>query len=116
MQKKRQIFQPMVAAVLLLTVLFGLAGCGAPKYRVDYDGCEGFYTNAKDSYRAGKEVELVYDLIASDTDYAFYLDGEPVDWTYDPDRGFVITFIMPDHDVKLTFTMVNSMLPPESYE
>ena len=106
----------IISAVLLLTAILSLAGCGAPKYQVDYDGCEGFYTNAKPAYRAGKEVELVFNLIATDTDYAFYLDGEPVDWTYDPDRGFVITFIMPEHDVKLTFTMVNSMLPPEYYE
>lgn len=113
---REKFWQIPVALLLLLVLTCGFLGCGAPKYRVDYDGCKGFYTNAKDSYRAGKEVELVFDLIATDTDYCFYLDGEPVDWTYDPDRGFVITFIMPEHDVKLTFTMVNSMLPPESYE
>lgn len=114
MQTKRII----TSVVLLLAAMLSLAGCGAPKYQVDYDGCEGFYTNAKPAYRAGKEVELVFGLgmIATDTDYCFYLDGGPVDWTYDPDRGFIITFIMPEHDVKLTFTAVNSMLPPEYCE
>ena len=95
---------------LLLTVTVGLAGCGAKKYRVDYCGCKGMYENAKDSYRAGEEVELVYTYVATDTRYAFYLDGEPLDWDYE-DGCFVIRFTMPEHDVVLDHTAVNDMLP-----
>lgn len=109
MQKR---WHSLLAAVLLTALLFSLAGCGAPKYKVDYCGSQLAYRNAKESYRAGTEVKLVYELVATDTDYRFYLDGEPVDYEYENDC-FVITFTMPAHDVVLDYTMVNSMLPLE---
>ena len=101
-----------IAFLLALTMMLSLAGCGAPKYKVDYCGSQFAYRNAKESYRAGTEVKLVYELVATDTDYRFYLDGEPVDYEYENDC-FVITFTMPAHDVVLDYTMVNSMLPLE---
>ena len=97
---------------LALAILLGTAGCGAPKYKVDYCGSEFAYRNAKSSYRAGTEVKLIYELVATDTDYCFYLDGEPVDYEYENDC-FIITFTMPAHDVQLDYTMTNSMLPLE---
>ena len=93
-------------------LLAGLTGCsGSKKYQVDYCGVKGLYNNAKDSYRAGTAVTLYFDMIATDTDYSFYLDGEPVQFTYDQKKGFIITFTMPEHDVKLDFNAVESMLP-----
>lgn len=89
--------------------MFGLSGC-AKKYQVDYCGQQGAYDNAKKSYRAGEQVELHYKYIATDTDYSFYLDGEHVDYSYDDKHGFVISFIMPEHDVKLECRTVNSMV------
>ena len=97
---------------MVFVLLLGMVGCGAPKYKVDYCGAKDLYKNAKDSYRAGQKVELVYMYVATDTDYRFYLDGEPVDWDYE-DGNFVIRFVMPEHDVVLDYTAVNSMLPCE---
>ena len=92
---------------LLLTVL---TGCGGEKYRVEYDS-KDLYSNARDYYRAGTKVKLYFDLIATDTDYKFLLDGEYIPFTYDEKKGFVIEFIMPEHDVTLECEPRNSMLP-----
>ncbi|MBQ6261993.1 MAG: hypothetical protein IJK58_00580 [Clostridia bacterium] len=92
-------------------VLFGLLGCGkkGPEYKIDFGGDEAFYEGAKGSYREGEEVTLYYGLIATDTDYKFLLDGESLNYDYDEDRGFIITFTMPAHDVKLECETKNSM-------
>ena len=102
-------------AVLLVCLIPAvLTGCfGGRKYKVDYGGAKYLYANAKDSYRAGSTVTLYFELIATDTDYSFFLDGEPVSFTYDAQKGFVIRFTMPEHDVKLLCNTVNSMMPPE---
>ena len=93
-------------------LLVGLTSCsGGERYQVDYCGSKDCYSNAKDSYRAGTEVTLYFDLVATDTDYSFLLDGEPVHYTYDDRKGFVIQFTMPNHDVKLECNSKNSMLP-----
>ena len=89
--------------------MVSLFGCTGKKYKVDYCGQEGCYSNAKMSYRAGEQVELYYELIATDTDYSFYLDGESINYQYDDQHGFVIKFIMPDRDVKLECVMKNTM-------
>ncbi len=100
-------------------VMFSLFGCmGQKKYKVDYDGRKSFYENAKNAYAAGDEVKLYYGMIATDTDYSFLLDGEPLNTQYDNDKGFVIRFTMPAHDVKLECRTVNSMIyvPPTEPE
>ena len=103
------------AALLVAGVVLALCltGCAAkPRvttYRVDYCGAKDLYDGAKDAYPAGEEVTLYYTLIATDTDYSFTLDGEPVNYKYSEQKGFVITFTMPEHDVKLECTERNSM-------
>lgn len=92
---------------------FGFGGCGAAVYRVDYGGDKAMFRGAKDSYRAGRTVTLYYDMIATDTDYAFYLDGERLNTDYTEKNGFRLRFTMPAHDVRLTYTAVNSMTAPE---
>ena len=100
-------------ALVAALVLAWLVNCtGGEKYRVDYCGIKDMYGNARDSYRAGSEVTLYFDLIATDTDYFFCLDGERIRFDYDEKRGFVIRFTMPEHDVKLECRTVESMLPP----
>ena len=87
-----------------------MSGCDkGEKYHVDYDGDRDYYTNAKDYYHAGDQVTVYYDLIATDTDYSFYLDDEPINFGYEEKKGFVISFTMPDHDVRLRIEMRNSM-------
>ena len=96
----------LIGGILMLS----LTGCfGGNTYQVDYGGQKDCFTHAKDSYRAGAQVTLYYGLIATDTDYSFYLDGEQISPDYDEKHGFIIRFTMPDHDVKLRVESVNSM-------
>ena len=113
--KHTSFFACLGGVVLVCVLLMGLSACSGEKYRVEYD-FKGAYVNAKDYYRAGSKVVLYYDLIATDTDYFFLLDGEHISFTYDEKKGFVIEFVMPGHDVKLECRQVNSMLPMEAYE
>ncbi len=95
---------------LLLTAALAmllLCGCGA-RYRVDYQGRKDSFSGAKDSYRAGERVVLVFDCIATDTDYTFYLDGEYLEPHYVNDR-YELRFVMPAHDITVTYTMENTM-------
>ncbi len=90
-------------------MVFGLLGCQAKRYRVDYDGNKGAYVGAEDSYRAGETVTVYYNRIATDTDYTFYLDSAYLPVDYDSSKGFIIRFAMPEHDVKLSMSMKNTM-------
>ncbi len=85
-------------------------GLFAKKYKVDYCGQKMAYPNAKDEYRAVEKVTLYFDMIATDTNYSFILDGAELMRDYDREKGFVLSFTMPDHDVKLHCLSRNSML------
>ena len=80
------------------------------KYRVDYCGQKQFYHDAKDSYAAGETVTVYYYMIATDTSYSFYLNGEKINHGYDSGKGIEVSFIMPDHDVKLECSHRNDMM------
>ena len=99
----------IIAMILVLACLLALAGCGKPKYSVDYDGDREYYDGAKSSYRAGEKVTLYYTLMATDSDCDFYLDEEPLNFTYVEGKGFKVQFEMPDHDVKLECVWTNTM-------
>ena len=65
---------------------------------------EGYgFQNSKTEYAAGEQVTVYYDLIATDTDYRFWLDDESVKLKqdYDDRHGYVFSFIMPDHELTL---------------
>lgn len=86
------------------------------KYKVDYNGQKFSFKNAKDKYRAGEKVTLYYWLIATDTDYSFSVDGAELSLGYDDNKGYVLSFIMPDHDVSVHCFSRNSMLRDGYYE
>ena len=104
------VFAAAVIVTAVIVIAIFITGCGKRSYKVDYCGAKDFYANAKDTYKSGEEVELIFDLVASDTDYTFYLDGksENLD-AQGTGNGFVIRFTMPDHDVKLSYSEKNSM-------
>ncbi len=111
------------AAVLLILLggmmMFGCFGCMGRRYAVDYCGEKDWYKGAKDAYRAGTQVTLHCEFIATDTNYSFYLDGEPLLPDYDDRRGFILRFTMPEHDVKLECVTRNTMVyvpEPETKE
>jgi hypothetical protein len=95
----------LLAGVL---AVMSMTGCGAVKYKVDADFG---YKLDKDSYAAGEEVTAVYDMIGTDSDYTFYCENDDVSLKqeYDSKRGYVITFTMPAHDVKLGVKRRSSM-------
>ncbi|MCR5129113.1 MAG: hypothetical protein K6B69_13540 [Lachnospiraceae bacterium] len=82
------------------------------RYKIDYCGSKDSFTRAKDSYKAGQTVTLYYDMIATDTDYTFYLDDEILNVNYSEDKGYIIKFTMPDHDVTLRVESRNTMEAP----
>ena len=86
------------------------SGCFGKKYRIDFNGDEGSFANAKESYKAGERVTLYYNFIATDTNYSFYIDGERINPDYNRDKGFIISFIMPEHNVSIIVESRNSML------
>ncbi|MBR2731609.1 MAG: hypothetical protein IKD72_06460, partial [Clostridia bacterium] len=107
------------AALLLIggILMLSLFGCGAEKYPVDYDGRKSSFENAKDRYPAGAKVKLYFGMIATDTDYSFYLNGQRLNPGYEEAKGYVIEFTMPAHAVKLTYDARNSMVyEPEKKE
>jgi hypothetical protein len=94
-----------------MLLCFNLTGCFGKKYTIDYCGLKDMYKNAKDSYRAGQTVRFWFPYVASDTDYTFYMNGERFnDFEYDPMKGFVFEFTMPDHDIVLEVDSRNSMM------
>lgn len=104
------VFTAAVIVTAVIVIAIFITGCGKRSYKVDYCGAKDFYANAKDTYKSGEEVELIFDLVATDTDYTFYLDGksENLD-VHGTGNGFLIRFTMPDHDVKLSYSEKNSM-------
>lgn len=95
--------------------MLSLFGCGKQKYKLDYDGY-GFESK-KTVYAAGSRVTVYFDLVATDTDYRFWIDDDvELSQKYDDDHGYVFSFTMPDHDVTLHVESHNSMVytEPES--
>ena len=92
-----------------VSMMFTLFGCGKPKYKLHFEGY-GFQSS-KTEYAAGNQVTVYYDLIATDTDYRFWLDDESVELKqdYDDRHGYVFTFTMPDHELTLHVSSRNSM-------
>ncbi len=78
------------------------------RYHLDYDGQKDFYQGAQDTYPAGATVRLHFDFIATDTDYSFYLDDEPLRPSWKEEK-FTFIFKMPDHDAKIHYKAVNTM-------
>ena len=95
--------------ILGVSVMFTLFGCGKQKYKLHFEGY-GF-RSSKTEYAAGEQVTVYYDLIATDTDYRFWLDDESVKLKqdYDDRHGYVFSFIMPDHELTLHVSSHNSM-------
>lgn len=88
--------------------VFSFSGCGQQKYRLNYDGY-GFESK-RTEYAAGDKVTVYFDLIATDTDYNFFIDDDvKMKQSYDNDHGYIFTFTMPEHDVTIHEEHHNSM-------
>ena len=99
----------MLTALALALAALCLPACeGAQKYRLIFDGY-GFESE-RTEYAAGEKVTVTYDLIATDTDYTFSIDGG-VQWErdYDNAHGYVFRFTMPARDVTISVESHSSM-------
>ena len=94
-------------AVLGVIMMFSLFGCGAAKYRLNLDGG---LESKKTSYAAGERVTVYYGMIATDTDYSFSSEDVELEQSYDDDHGYVLEFVMPDHDVTINVDSRNTMM------
>ena len=88
--------------------MISFSGCSGQKYTLHYDGY-GFESK-RTQYAAGEKVTVYFDMIATDTDYHFYIDDDvEMKQSYDSKHGYVFTFVMPEHDVTLREESYNSM-------
>ena len=102
-----------IAILILIAVLAGIRQAPVPAaqtHRVIIEGGDDGFHNVKSSYKTGETVDINYDLIATDVDYSFTVDGEAFSPDYDSERGYVFRFTMPDHDVEITWSMESSMM------
>lgn len=99
----------ITAIILTVFLAIGLLGFGSQKYKVEFDAY-GF-SSKKTHYAEGATVKVTYDMIATDTDYEFYLDCDDTKLNIDYENGaYVLTFKMPAHDVKLSVNSRNTMV------
>lgn len=83
--------------------------CGKKNYKVDYHGQMNRFDGAKENYVEGTEVEISYSLLATDTDYTFYVDGKKVSVEWNNKKGYIIRFTMPAHDIEVYCNEKNSI-------
>ncbi len=78
-------------------------------YKVDYRGQMNLFDGAKEHYVEGTAVEISYSLIATDTNYSFYVDGQKVCAEWDSKNGYIIRYTMPAHDIEVYCVEKNLM-------
>ena len=93
-------------------IVMSVMGCNSESYKVKAEGFE----NLKKSYKPGEQVSIWYRYIATDSDYSFYVDGASYRAKYENDKGYVIEFEMPEHDVEVRVSRRNSMEMLNPYE
>ncbi len=97
----------IVVKLIIVLVILSMFEC-SNKYKI---GLTGGLKSPKEYYQEGETVRVVLDLIATDTDYSFDVEGAEFSVTYEKE-GYVVTFNMPDHDVKVSYTTKNTMHIP----
>ena len=106
-----KIFQPYSLLRSVNTAFFkGENGMFSKKYKLNFDGDDFAYKNVKSGYKEGENVTVYFDMIATDTNYSFFVDDELINPGYETSLGYIISFKMPAHDVKIKCISQNSML------
>lgn len=98
---------------LIITVM--LFACNRHKqYKIECLSSDFFFSAdqkpAPTKAKAGEKVVLYFPYVATDTDYRFFVDDEPINVQYTDEGGYIIRFTMPEHDVQLYYTMRNTMM------
>ena len=95
------------AALAAAAALFTGCAKSAPKYHVDYGEKKGVFVDAEDAYEAGEEVRLKT-YVVMDASPTVTADGVRLSPEYDGYAYLVYTFIMPDHDIEVTYSLGGS--------
>lgn len=88
----------------------------APVHNISYAGnAYCFFASANEKpapkkAREGEHVRICFPMVATDTNYTFYIDGVQTNPDYTHETGYIIEFAMPDHDVVISFSERNTML------
>ena len=80
-------------------------------YKVKFDNIGGFgFVSKKVMYEPGESVEVIFNAVMTDTSYTFKVNVD--DYKVDRTNGSIvyISFIMPEHDVEVTYTCQNVMM------
>ena len=86
------------------------------KYKVSYTrGVFGF-TSDRIFYAPGEEVVVSFDNVMSDTSYEFFCTAEGYQVKRDDCGRAKIIFVMPEHDVEVSFSAQQQRFGPISYE
>ena len=104
----------LIQTLIVTGALLLLSGCGGEKYRLSF--AHAGFEAPKEMYAPGERVKVTYNLIGTDTDYRFHSDDVEFEQGYDPKRGYIFRFTMPDHDVTLSVTSYSSMeMDPDAH-
>ena len=80
------------------------------EYRVNFESIGGFgFTSKKVVYAVGEHVEVIFNAIMTDTSYTFHVNVDDFKVT-NTGSTVHISFIMPDHDVDVSYTSKNVMM------
>ena len=80
------------------------------EYRVNFQSIGGFgFTSKKVVYAVGEHVEVIFNAIMTDTSYTFHVNVDDFKVT-NTGSTVHISFIMPDHDVDVSYTSKNVMM------
>ena len=112
---RRRMWVSFVVGILFAGLGIACLFWGAPKrYSVDYGDSKVLFEEAKDSYKAGERVTLYFSgvIVDADAEYIFRLDDEELNARYAESRGYVIQFVMPDHDVKMRLAIRSAAVSP----
>ena len=82
------------------------------KYKINYIGKYSNFASIKNKKapiyaRAGEKVTVCYPLGTTDTKYTFKLDDEILNPQYNHEKGYILSFIMPEHNVNLNCISYN---------
>ena len=75
-------------------------------YRLIHNDC---FVTEKEEYEPGEPVRARFPWIATDTSYEFFIDAANVRQEY-VNGEMVFLFIMPGHDVNMSYTSRNTMM------
>ena len=85
-------------------------------FRVDFEGMNWAFVDPRtgeppvDEYAAGELVLLQFRMQATDERVFFYLDGEELTPSYyNEEYDYCLSFIMPAHDVRISWKSINIM-------